>query len=834
MRRWLLASALWVPAIAGAVDVEVVARAGALRAGLPSEIDVAIVDDQGLPAVDPPKVRVAGVDGVALQGDGAPGVFRFAVVAPAPSRAVEVDVSWHETHLVRSLAVHPVPPSGLLIEANSADARSGEARFTVRGTSLPDPEALRVATTEGRVVSVVPGDGGLVVTIATDSQPYPRLVLVGARDLRSDAPPSFATLRLRARLDVPVETEPGASVAIEVGGRTYGPVVVPESGRVSISVDQDPEDSSARVRVRDTSGNEAVRGIPLTTVATALLLAHAEGPRLPGGLPPDVVLHAIRNNGRSWVGAAPTCRAPAVGDLPLVAVSGGSWQLVMPSRLPVGTSDLRVRCDLGVDATTSFTVPVAPGVPVDLSVRVWPDVLSTDFPVADVAVSLLDEQGERLPMTGRLDLRADLGLVDMGKPEGTVVRGEYRGDLAAEVGEDTVYVSWRAPVGHGPVAALRVVGGPAHDHEASVLVRALDAQGLPLADRTVRVTVRDAVATVSTGVDGWVDVSVPWSVTDRVLHVEAESERVSVTTCAIPVETPTQGPGRPDRRVEVPVQVDPGRAAEIELTVTPEALVAGPKASAVVHARLLDRSGAIATTESPTLTTSDGSLVPLGLSPDGGWSWSFVPAVGFRERDVLIVARSDSLDLENEVQIPVRAKTMTRWISIGAGVQTNFGRVVSPLVSVDADFRIRVGPRDQDMLPGRLRLLVRVGAAWYGAGVAADDPLGNGGHLRMDLIPFNLALGVRHEWPTQALWVGLGALVAPYQGSSQYAGSALAKGPGILSPGFMAVAGYGVRVPGGEFGVELRGSTLTSQGSDLALSGQLGGLSALLTYRVAY
>ena len=834
MRRWLLASALTVPAIAGAADVEVVARAGALRAGLPSEVDVAIVDDEGLPAAEPPRVRLGGVDGVLLESEGGPGVFRFAVVVPTSVRAVDVDVSWQDAHVVRSLDVRALPISGLLIEANSADARSGEARFTVRGTSLPEPDALRVATSEGRVTSVVPGDGGLIVTIATDSQPYPRLVLVGARDLRSTAPPSFATLRLRTRLDVPVETEPGASVAIEVGGRTYGPMVVPESGRVAISVDQDPEDSSARVRVRDAAGNEAVRSIPLTTVATPLLLAHAAGPRFPGELPPDVVLHAVRNNGRSWTGAPPTCRAPSVGELPVVAVSGGSWQLVMPPRLPSGTWDLRVRCDLGAEASTSFMVPVAPGVPVDLAVRVWPDVLSTDFPVADVAISLLDEQGERLPMTGRLDVSADLGLVDVGKAEGAVVRGEYRGDLAAEVGEDMVHVTWRAPLGHGPVASLRVVGGAVRAHEATLLVRALDARGLPLADRPVRLTVRDAALTASTGVDGWASVTVPWSATDRLLRVDAASEAIEVSTFAVPVDAPVQGPGLPDRRVEIPVQVDPGRAAEIELTVTPEALVAGPKAAAIVHARLLDRSGAIATTESPTLTSSDGVLTAQGVTEDGGWSWSFVPSVGYRERDVQIVARSESLDLENEVEVPVRARTMTRWISVGAGVQTNFGRVVSPLVSVDADFRIRVGPRDQDMLPGRLRLLVRVGAAWYGVGVSADDPLGNGGRLRMDLIPINLALGVRHEWPTQALWVGLGALVAPYAGSSQYAGSPLAKGPGILSPGFMAVLGYGVRVPGGEFGVELRGSTLTSQGSDLSLSGQLGGLSALLTYRVAY
>ena len=78
----------------------------------------------------------------------------------------------------------------------------------------------------------------------------------------------------------------------------------------------------ARVRVRDASGNEAVRSIPLTTVATPLLLAHAAGPRFPGELPPDVVLHAVRNNGRSWTGPSPTCRAPSVGELPLVAVSG--------------------------------------------------------------------------------------------------------------------------------------------------------------------------------------------------------------------------------------------------------------------------------------------------------------------------------------------------------------------------------------------------------------------------------------------------------------------------------------------------------------------------------
>ena len=84
------------------------------------------------------------------------------------------------------------------------------------------------------------------------------------------------------------------------------------------------------------------------------------------------------------------------------------------------------------------------------------------------------------------------------------------------------------------------------------------------------------------------------------------------------------------------------------------------------------------------------------------------------------------------------------------------------------------------------------------------------------------------------LWFGLGLVVAPYRGEVRFGEQLSDVAWGVLPPGVAIIGGYGLRVPGGEITVELRGSTLFSPGAVFPYRGSVGGLAALLGYRVVY
>src|SRR5690606_37165776 len=135
------------------------------------------------------------------------------------------------------------------------------------------------------------------------------------------------------------------------------------------------------------------------------------------------------------------------------------------------------------------------------------------------------------------------------------------------------------------------------------------------------------------------------------------------------------------------------------------------------------------------------------------------------------------------------------------------------------------GARDQQLPAGRTRLFVRAGAGWYGAQAAFDVQPGVEGRTRMDLEPVHLGVALRQEYPTQAWWVSLGGMVAPFVGANAYNDVVVTRRVGVLPPGLHASVGYGLRVPGGEVAFELRGTLLNSPGSYIAFPGQIGGLA---------
>ncbi|MCB9663535.1 MAG: hypothetical protein H6732_05465 [Alphaproteobacteria bacterium] len=828
----LLALAGWVT-VAGAVEVVVVAADGALEPGRSGEVWVGAAEADGRPLPVPPEVRSDDSRWERLPGRDLPGVWAYAVTPEEGVARVSGTVSWGPTSRSWTVPVDTTPaPPALRIETTLGDARRGYARFRVRGDDLPPPDALQVVSSEGRVGRVVAEDGALEVELVTEGSPLPRLVLLGVGDARRSGLPAWGVVRLEGKATVPVPTDPGAVVTVEVGGRTYGPVAAGSTGRAVVELVHLPEETTARVRVRDRFGNEAARPVPLTGQVDPLLLAFVAGPRLPGEPAPEVVLHAVRPDGRPWTDAPPTCRA-GDRDVPVVPVGAGTWRVPVPTSDLDGVWDLRVRCTLAGLADAQIAVPVAEGLPVALRVRTYDEVLRTDFPVAELQVTLEDALGQRVVPTGEVQASARFGTALVERTTGPSVRVAYTGYGAVEIGEDAVQVSWTAAPGVGPVHTLRVVGGPLSDEGAAVHVRALDRRLRPLAGEEVTLAFGATTARALAGPDGWASFHVPWSRPGLVAVTAAAGAR-TVAAVALVGRRPPVGPGQPDLVATVPITVDPGRLAQMQLVADPPLVAAGPRASSTITARLLDRSGNAAEAGEPELEASAGQLTPLGRSDDGTFAWAWIPPPGYRARTIELVARDADLDVEERLTLQVRPREVRRWLGPSAGVQTNFARIVAPFVSLDAAWYVRVGPRHQELPPGRSRLMIRAGVGWYGTQADSDLAGDLTGSVRMDLIPITLALVLRQAYPSQAYWFSLGGVVAPFVGSSAFDGATISRQVGVLPPGLVATAGYGVRVPGGEVAVELRGTVLTSPGSDVSLAGQVGGLAVTLGYRLAY
>jgi hypothetical protein len=828
LAAWLWAAPAW------AWEVVAVPVDGPLRPGVPSAVWVAVVEDDGRPVSAAPLVTSDAGVVWPIEVPTPRDVFPFAVVPAVRASEVALTIEVGGRRRTVRLPVRPAPATGLrMADGVIGDARDDRLVVLVQGEDLPPPEQLTVGVSEGSVVSVERALLGLLVTIDLADVPYPRVVAVGVRDARGDAPPVWSATRLRARLSVPIETEPGATATLRIGDRTWGPEEADASGIARLTVEQDPEDRRAELIVRDVGGNETVRSLPLSTVDRPLLVSLSGGARIPGEEPPPLWVYAADARGQPWSGEAPACRTPASDVLPPVRVGPGRWVVAPPPVARGEVWDARVRCSLANLVEVDTTLPLAPGMPVRLDLRVWPEELSTDFPVADLQVDLLDAAGQRVDVPGSLEVSAINGLVKLRPGGGPTWRGEYQGAVAAELGQDAIMARWTPAPGAGPVDRVRVlVGSVGRTGPARLFVRALDRQRRPLQDEVMTVRTSAGAVVVRTDRLGWAEAEVPTPADASPVRFEVETEAERVFYGVVHRGAQGPGPGAADLLTRLELKVDPGRLASVELTVTPA--VVRPGGSAELRALFLDRADRPASAEGAEVVASEGRLTPLPSGEDGALAWRWTPPPGFRAREVELVARDPLLDVEDSVTVTVRAAPTSGYFGFLGGLQTNFTGLTAPTVGFDAGVWLR-GRRASDeasLPPSRLFLLGHVG--WYQGEGEVDSGVGSAGQVRMQLFPIGLALALRQEYPTAAFWVGIGGQLAGWSGSLAFDGEPYLRRGGVLAPGLLAVAGGGVRVAGGELFVELRGTTLSSQGGDAMLSGPVGGLAAQAGYRVLF
>jgi hypothetical protein len=798
---------------AAADEVEVLLVDGDLRPGRASIVEVGALGADGTPRGDPVPLDLIGAT---IRGPvpHRAGVWRY-VIVPAID-ADEVVVSG--VGVPRTFPSVPPPPSSLLVP-ESVDATAGSSPVVLHvgcRETLP-VDALEIATSEGSITDVRETDGGIDVTVTPGDHPVPRWMLVGVRDRRRDEQPAWIPVRLVARPRLPFEAEPGATLVLEVGGRRYGPFTADAHGHVETRLDQYPGDRLAIAVLTDDLGNATRTEVPLVSQADPVLVLSRAGEPLPGRPPPVLHVKAIEPSG--GVPAGPlSCRTPAA-KLPVREASPGAWFVPLP---PTDSpEDVRVVCTLGT-ATASARLTVAAGVAASLELRVWPEDLRADFPVAEVRYALEDLRGERLPLD-RVEVTAALGRVVLEPHDGFVGRGEYEGRDAVTAGTDTIRAAWRAPRGEGQVEELRLAWAPESSGRLRVSARAVDRLRRPLPDVVVQLAAGDHAVDATTGPNGWAT-----AVVDRrgrgLTVLRASTVYRTVQAIVAPGDPGIDGPDLPDLVVTQEVVLLPGRVAGISLDIDPELLRAGPGAVAWVTVKLADGAGQPVTDEPIELEASEGDIGALQGRPDGSFVAEYTPLPSERQRDVTITARTGSLFTSARLQLEPRVVRLSfgPWF----GVTTNFGTITRPIGGIDLDIRTR------SKLTGE-SLMVRIGVAgtWFQQDVQVVNQTQE---WTSTLVPITAGLLFRDDRGPIGLWAGGGIEAIAHQLSvSTAAGEDLADGLNMHF-GPVVFTGASHRALGGEVLLALRASWVPVSEAGIGFDGNLGGLVAGVGYRLVY
>ncbi|MBM4368244.1 MAG: hypothetical protein FJ102_18675, partial [Deltaproteobacteria bacterium] len=380
---------------------------------------------------------------------------------PGPAR-LELTEGARAT-LALPISVRSRPAPTLVAEPESPVVQAGqpfEVLFT--GPNPPAPSEVEIVVSEGFVSGVERVAEGLLVRVSPGPERMARIVAVGVLDQRLPGlAPSWAAVRLRARHGGTVTAEPGSRLQIRVSGRNYGPFVADASGAAAVSFDAYPGETAYELAVADDLGNTQRLANPIPSVSRPTLAAI---PRR-GGL----FLGLWDSRGHA-LAEAPACRAGALVHA-AEGIGGASWAWsVVPAP---GLSDVGVSCSLG-EVSTTLRVPMDAPVPAAIGLRVYPEVLSTDFPLAEVQVTLSDALGERLSPEA-VKLSAARGRLAT-RLLSDAIRAEYDGRDAAPQGGDELLATWDRPPGSGAPHRVEVCGNAL----GAVVARVLDARDRPL------------------------------------------------------------------------------------------------------------------------------------------------------------------------------------------------------------------------------------------------------------------------------------------------------------------------------------------------------------------
>ena len=781
------------------------------RPGVPTEVQLAVWEDDG------PVERIEAVD--VSQGD------LLAVTAVEPGLW---SISWvparegSATFAVAGARAETQVAGPLTSSLEPLGRASGQVGQTVvlrfRGADLPELADVQVAAPEGQVLGIERTAEELRVSWRSDGDLRPRVVPVGVRDARRPgAPPSWVQVRLSVSIPVTVRTEPGAKMVMEVGGRSYGPVIAGEDGVAAVRVDLNPGETSGQAVLTDALGNTRRSKVTLAPEARPSVAGLVEGSLLPGAHPPPIHLLALNAAGGPWAGDAPTCES-VQGSLDVRRQSKGRYVATLPPGASGDLLDLRVDCRLPRDlARTSVIVGVEQGLPSRLVLRVWPEELSADFPVAQVQAWVEDSRGDRLPPDG-LILRGEHGLMQDVVRDGLVLRTDFHGNVQHP--EDRVHAEWWLPPGEGEPRAVQLRSA-VDSGLLQVSARAVDRAGRPLVGVPILLELAGESVEVVSDEEGWVlgvfqAPTVPSRVTARCMGRQAEGVFLPWSATAL------VAPG-PDLSQVVPVRIRAGSIRKVSLGVDRPVLLTGGGDTAVITVLLLDAAGQPVTDEAVTVSASEGFVSTPKVQLDGALFAIYQPPARMRTGTVEVtVSALDGSFPDTSVTIELMPEPVLRAPSLHAGVISNFVGLTT----------LTLGTEIEQVLPlFSQHTNLRLGVDWYrdSRSIALEQTKAE---LRMTLVP--VTVGIHRRWSKglRGSWAGAGLVLTPYRIQAWYDGAQALDAVSLHRPGVSVYAGQGYRIRAGELYVEARYLAVGSRSEQY--EGQLGGLVLVGGVRIVY
>ncbi len=835
VRITLVLLLLVLPRTASA-EVSLVAPDGDLVPGRPNRLLVVIHRDgapvvEALPTVAAERGRVQLAEGKI--GDG---LYAYTYLAPAEARNhVTFTIGTGSGGIKRVRMPISRLPGPTLEGPARLDVIAGDTReitVSFHGPDLPEPGLVRATVSEGEVLGIERTESSIDLRVSLGSERYPRVALLGLLDERyPDHPPAWVPIRVIGQPRIPVRTEPGAQVELQVGQRSYGPFTADGDGIALASISAWPGEETASVTITDPTGNEQRSTLNLSRENRPLLTSLAAPMRPPSSPMAPLYLAALDAWSQPWTGASPRCSVAPEGGGEIAKQAPGRFVLVPVPPQDESFLDLRVDCELpGTMVSTQARLPMGEGIPDRLLLRVYPSALSADFPVAQVQVLLEDRLGERISAESVV-VGAERGMVRMERVEGGALRGEYNGALAAGHGSDRIWARYEREAGEGPVVLLSVGHGVAIQEQGRMVLtlygRAMDSQGRPLADIDLDLVVRGSVHTATTDARGWAKAKAEIDDPDSLHVLECRYRDRVARAPFLPggTEPPTQL-DHPDLLAEYDLPITAGRVREVFIDTMPAVLHTGPSAVARIRVRLVDRHGNAVTDETIQVIASAGEVGALRTTADATYEAWYRPPRDMQAGTVLLSAEGQEGAVAGSTKLELLPRPLERAVGLSGGVLSNFGAITSPYVDIGVEGRL-FEERDWVLLRGSI-------GYYADRQEFTDDTTGETITVGTSFWPLVLAGTVRHERGLNAFNIGAGLVTLLYRSETHFGERPGTAGMGLGGPGMSLHVGFSHRIGVGELAIEGRYLlTATRQGA-LGYDGPVGGVAILPGYRVLF
>jgi len=746
-----------------------------------------------------------------------PGRWVVRWLPPAAPGPVEVEVG--PARAVLQVDAHQAPALRLGVRGAHTALSREPLEVLVELAPHGRPEDLVVAVSEGQLGPAEPTAEGLRLLWTPDLTPFSRPALIAAVDRRAPAAaPAVAVVSVRARPSVPVQTEPGVQVELEVGRRRYGPVTAGPDGIARAQVEVRPGETVATVTLRDPAGRSSTSALPLAGDQRPVVVALAGGLHARDEAAPLSWIAAVGPDGAAWAGEAPSCARSDRASVTVRPVSAGLWVVGGPTPALEDPGDLRIDCGLGVRARASALIGRVTDLPARVLLRMNPSELEADAPFGLVVATVETAAGDRLPV-GALTLTASYGLLEP-RIEGLALRAAYDGRAALAQGGDEVRASWAGSVGEGSLTHVDLDVGRDPAGLLSIRARPRGWEGGRIAEATLRLILPGGLTVDGrSGVDGEWLVPVPAGIAPPLtVTVEREGFRAQRVLGWDPGAPTALSAG--ELSASLPVPVFSGRVRSVFISSEPRTVELGPNAQAEVRVRLVDAAGN--PVDAPVeLKASHGQIGEVRRRVDGSYEAVFSPGEDFVSPTVQITASSPSgAFAATSTEIALTPRVLRLAPGVQGGWMVGARGLSSPYGALTADVQL---PRlSQD-------LYMRLGTGLYSVSAREDDV-----EIDLSVLPVSLGVSVRGARGRTSGWVGGAGVLAPYRIAARSSDSALGGGVGLSSPGVQVFTGAALRRRTAELGAELSWLFLTLPDGDLTWQGSVGGVSAGLSYRLMY